>query len=48
MEQCVAVLAVCFFILGIICDRLAIWFYDRYVAADDDQFIEDANCQEAI
>jgi len=50
MEQCVAVLAVCFFVLGVIVDRMAIWFYDRYVVSDDDddQFTESSNYQEAI
>jgi len=50
MAQCVALLSVCFFVLGVIVDRMAIWFYDRYVASndDDDQFTENPNCQEAI
>lgn len=42
MQQCIAALAVCFFFMGVICDRLAIWFYDRYIDdADDDQSEED-------
>ena len=50
MEQCIAALAVCFFCLGVICDRLAIWFYNNYIASDDDddQLTENPNRQEAI
>ena len=49
LEQAVGLLCVCFFGLGFLTDRVAIWFYEHYVLPDeDDQFTEDECCQEAI
>jgi len=45
MEQAVAVLIVCAFILGVVVDRAWIWFYNNYVNnEEDDQFVEDSDC----
>lgn len=43
MEQCVAILSVCFFILGVICACLATWFYKNYIAVEDDNIVDDSD-----
>lgn len=40
LETCMAAMAVCFFVMGIVVDRTCIWFYNQYVAAqceDEDE-----------
>lgn len=43
MEQAITMLIVSVFILGVVVDRTVIWFYDRYIAVDDDDQLIDAD-----
>ena len=44
-QTAAAVLCICSFILGVILDRVAIWFYNRYFVTyeEDDSFCDECN-----
>lgn len=37
LEQSVAALCVCVFALGVLCDRVAQWFYEHYCVCETEE-----------
>lgn len=44
MKQAIALLSICFFVLGVVVDRTGIWFYNNYMTARGEDDTEESDC----